>query len=142
MRSIVSASAVRCRNDGAALVKPMLASATPPDVIKNLRFIVAPKLWVLGFGCWQEPFLTPHTLPPTPCLLSLKLRRAQNQANNLNYRVVDFRRISSRQLLLTSGLLRGIGCLHECVNWVNAVRLSRHGSSHCRRTRGWWQSDL
>src|ERR1044072_57832 len=53
----------RCKNPGAESDMPTLANAMPPDFRKNLRFINVP-------------------------LLPLKLRRAQNHADNFRRRIV------------------------------------------------------
>src|SRR5918912_747806 len=59
------ASAARRRNDGTICIAPTLASATPPDLRKNLLFIFTPSL-------------------------PLKFGRAQNQADDFDeFRVAD-----------------------------------------------------
>src|SRR5258705_4173620 len=77
----VSPAIARSRNAGADNDTPTLASAMPPDLRKNLRFM----------------FLTPLADSDLPDLrseisnrsLPLKLRRSQDQSHHLRNRIVD-----------------------------------------------------
>src|SRR2546421_3606081 len=100
-RSRAWASTARCRNDGAVCISPKLASAIPPDLIKNLRFIT--KNLVLCTLCsvlcravsalshdlrtQRTKFISSKYKVQT--LLSLKFRRTQYQPHDLCDRIRD-----------------------------------------------------
>ncbi len=101
MGSRAWASKARWRNDGAESETPMLASAMLPDLMKNLLFMLVPQFRVSGFefrvsssvACELE---TRNSKLET-FLLPLKLRRTQNQSDDLRHRIRDAR-FHARQL--------------------------------------------
>src|SRR5258707_15494163 len=94
------AANARLRNVGAEVITPNEASAMPPDLMKNLLFIIV--------YLFLKPSSRTHcqqrrTSPPSkqsPSSLPLKFRRAQNQPGNLHHRIVDRRRAHAGKLLL------------------------------------------
>src|SRR5206468_11915150 len=93
MRSRACAKTARCKNDGAESETPILASAMPPDLMKNLLFMSKLRFQVSGTGC-QVPAgqgLYRHLAPDTRPLLLLPFvfRCTKNQSDNLRLRIFN-----------------------------------------------------
>src|ERR1043166_4986273 len=93
-------ASVRFKNDGAEAITPNDARAIPPDLMKYLLFIKN----LVNRKSRREILFTSHDLL-IPNLLSLKFRRAENQSCQLHHRIINVRRVQSRELLLWRLLL-------------------------------------